>query len=300
MAIFKDKKEVVGILICLISAVIFGLYPSAARGAYIDGANITFVVILTTFCRLLGLYSVSLMRGLKPFEKFSDYKVSAVAGVFQAISIIGILGGAFFLPGAVVIIIMFTYSLMLLFFSAYRGDLKLNIANILSTLTALAGLALVLRIGTHDDSYPLIGILLAFMAAIATFSRSYIYGQQSKNRSPLVIGAESFSVAFVLLLFLILWQWPVMPNNFSGLTMAMLSALSLTIGSFGMFYGIAYIGAYKFSMIMKLEPVFTTIFGIILVGDVLNSSQYTGIALVLISLISLQLFDKQNDAKKTG
>jgi drug/metabolite transporter (DMT)-like permease len=62
----------------------------------------------------------------------------------------------------------------------------------------------------------------------------------------------------------------------------------------GMFYGIAYLGSYKFSMIMKLEPVFTTIFGIVLVNDVLDNVQYAGIALVLFSLIALQLFDKQN------
>ncbi len=293
MTFFKDCKELTGILICLGAAVIFGLYPPAARGVYQDGGNIVFVILVTTFCRFAGLYLFALLKNLKPFDSFTEYKTSLYAGIFQALSIIGILGGSFFMPGAVVIIIMFTYSLMLLLFSAWRREITLNAVNILSTLAALAGLGMVLNIGQHGIAYPLIGIALAFMAAIATFARSYIFGQQSKSRHPIVTGVETFFVAFMLLLLLLLWDMPVLPETQSGYLMMAVCALALTVGSFGMFYGIAYLGAYKFSMIMKLEPVFTTLFGIMLIGDFLTTGQYIGIAIILFSLFSLQLFDKQ-------
>ena len=294
MIVFKDRREFIGILICVISAVIFGLYPPASRGAYQDGANITFVILVTTFCRFAGLYALAFMKKKKIFQDFHEYKTSLYAGIFQALSIIGILGGAFFMPGAVVIIIMFSYSLMLLFFSAWRKEMKLNIANITSTLTALLGLGMVLNIGSDGFSYPLIGIALAFMAAVATFARTYIFGQQSKKaRHPLVTGTETFAVASFLLLLLLFWELPEIPQSSFGGLMTATAALSLTLGSFGMFYGISYLGSYKFSMIMKLEPIFTTLFGIVLIGDVLAIPQYAGIVLVLASLISLQLFDRQ-------
>ena len=293
MSVFKDRRELVGVLICIASAIIFGLYPPAARGVYQDGGNITFVILVTTFSRFSGLYLLALIKNQKLFQKFTDYKTSLYAGFFQALSIIGILGGSYFMPGGVVIIIMFTYSLMLLFFSSWRGDMVLNRANILSTLTALIGLGMVLNINQYGLSYPITGIALAFMAAVATFARTYIFGQQTKSRHPLVTGAETFAVACAVLVFLIFWDFPHPPASSSGYIMITIAALSLTIGSFGMFYGIAYLGAYKFSMIMKLEPVFTTIFGILLIGDFLSPIQYFGIVLVLGSLISLQLFDKQ-------
>ena len=198
------------------------------------------------------------------------------------------------MPGAIVIIIMFSYSLMLLFFSAWRGEIKLNTANILSTFVALLGLGMVLNINSYGFSYSLVGIALAFMAAIATFARTYIFGQQSKNaRHPLVTGTETFAVASIVLLLLLFWELPDIPQSTFGYLMTATAALSLTIGSFGMFYGIYYLGPYKFSMIMKMEPIFTIVFGIILIGDFLAVSQYVGIAIVLTSLISLQLFDKQ-------
>lgn len=294
MTVFKSRHELIGVSICLLSAVIFGLYPPASRGAYQEGANITFIVLVTTLSRLIGLYALASFKRKKVFHNWGECKTSVYAGIFQALSIVGILGGAFFMPGAVVIIIMFSYSLMLLFFSAWKKEIKLNFANITSTIAALVGLGLVLNVGEYGIAYPLTGIALAALAAVATFARTYIFGQQSKNkRHPLVTGTETFAVASVVLLLLLFWKSPELPQTNLGGLMTLTAAISLTLGSFGMFYGISYLGPYKFSMIMKLEPVFTTLFGIILVGDVLAVSQYMGIAVVLMSLVSLQLFDKQ-------
>lgn len=294
MHLFKNHLEYLGLIICVASAIIFGLYPPAARAVYQDGGNITFVILVATACRLVGLYIFALTQKLSLFNKFEDYKLNFYAGVFQALSIIGLLAGSFFIPGAVVVIIMFSYSLMLLLFSAWRKEVRLNKVNICSTLCALMGLFFVLNISNQGTSYPLAGILLALLAAFATFSRTYIFGKQRNHRHPIAIGVETFVVAFICLLPLMFWQLPQPPSSNIGYIMMLISALSLTIGSYGMFYGISYLGAYKFSMIMKLEPIFTTLFGIILIGDFLQFSQYFGIFLVLMSLVSLQLFDKQN------
>lgn len=292
-SLFKNKTELTGIIICLISAMISGLYPPAARAVYLDGGNITFVVLATTFFRMVGFCIFASIKNEKIFQNLEECKTSIYAGFLQALSIIGILGGAYFLPGAVVVIIMFTYSLMLLLFSAWRGEMKLNLSNSLSTIAALLGLALVLNISENNTSYPIVGVLLSFMAAFATFGRIYIFGQQSKSRHPFVTGSEAFIVAFGVLSLLIFWDTPQLPETSFGIIMIIATSLSLAISSFGMFYGIAYLGPYKFSMIMKLEPVFTTLFGIILISDVLNTGQYIGIAIIVISLISLQVFDKQ-------
>jgi len=293
MPIFKNKKEFIGVSICLASAVIFGLGPVAGRGAYLDGANITFVILITTFCRAFGLTAVAFLNNYRPFRNKKETKLSFYIAIFQALSLIGIFGGSFFMPAAVVIIIMFTYSLMLLFFSSWRKEMTLNVANISSTIIALMGLVLVLNIGTQGTSYPLAGILLAILAAVTTFARMYLYAQQGNKRSPLLVGSETFIITFIFLLLLLFWEAPLMPATSTGWFMLSLSAVAITVGSFGMLYGVAYVGSYKYSMLTKLEPVFTTIFGIFLIGDFLNTTQYIGIGLVLVSLIALQLFDKQ-------
>jgi len=270
-----------------------GIYPPAAKMAYEDGANIAFVVLFTTFIRFTALYGFAKWQGNKLFQTKRDKKLGLWAGFFQALSVIGILGATYFIPGSIVIIIMFTYSLMLLFFSAWRGRYQLNTANILMTFFALFGLALVLDIFNQESDLNIFGIGLAVLAAFATFARVYIFGIHDKGKSPAVIGAETFAVAVTLLALLFLWQTPVAPETLFGWSMAWVSALSLAVGSFGIFYGVVLLGSYKFSMIAKLEPIFTALFGLLLLSEVLNFVQYAGMAVVILSLLILQIFDKQ-------
>lgn len=83
MIVFKDRREFIGILICVISAVIFGLYPPASRGAYQDGANITFVILVTTFCRFAGLYALAFMKKKRSFRIFTNTKRVSMQGFFR-------------------------------------------------------------------------------------------------------------------------------------------------------------------------------------------------------------------------
>lgn len=293
MKLFQTKQEKFGTVLCLGTAVIMGLYPPMAKLAYEDGANITFVVLFTTFIRFIALYGFTKWQKHKLFLTARDKKLSFWAGLFQACSVIGILGATYFIPGSIVIIIMFTYSLMLLFFSAWRGQYQLNAINISMTFIALFGLAMVLDIFYGENQLNAAGLILAVMSAFATFSRVYIFGIHDKNKSPAVIGAETFMVAIVILGVLSFWQTPIAPETLYGWTMISISALSLAIGSFGIFYGVALLGAFRFSMIAKLEPIFTALFSLLLLSEVLSLTQYGGMLIVISSLLLLQVFDKQ-------
>jgi drug/metabolite transporter (DMT)-like permease len=289
----KNNKTVMGFIVAIFSAMIFGVYPSAAKAVYADGGNIVLVVLATTFVRFIALYIVALIMREKPFPKNSQNRMAYIAGFFQALSVIGLMGGAYFLPASVVIIIMFTYSLMLLFVSVWRGDMALNIVNITATILGLVGLALVLNVFDATNTYSLVGIGLAFMAAIATCIRVYIFAKQGQARSPVVVGAEIFFIASILLIPLMIWETPQLPQTDYGFVMLAVCCASLALASFGMFYGAAMLGAYKFSIVMKLEPLFTVLFGIYLLNEFLVPAQYIGMALVLLSIISIQMIDKQ-------
>jgi len=135
----------------------------------------------------------------------------------------------------------------------------------------------------------LTGFALAFMAAIATVWRLYIFGKQTEKRNPAVVGAEVFIVAFLFLLLLGFWKLPVVPQTLAGWGWSSLAALSLGSGSFGMFYGVALLGSFKWSLFAKVEPIFTSLFSIWFLGETLKTSQYVGMAVVIGSLIAYQL-----------
>lgn len=282
-----------GIIIAILSAISFGLYPPAARAVYADGGNAAFMMIATTIARALVMYAFCLFTAKKLFMHRHEITASATGGLFQAISVFGIFGALAFVPGPVMIIIVFSHTLMLLFYMAWRGEAKLNVLTVLTTLAALLGLSFVLDLWYQDIVYDWRGMALAFMAAVATVTRVYVFGKQTKIKNPAVVGAENFIFAALFILPVAFFSWPQLPETFTGYFYTLLACLSLAGGTFGMFYGIAKLGAFKFSLFLKLEPVFTTLFSIVLLGELLTLPQYMGMALVMGSLIAYQVLEKK-------
>lgn len=283
-----------GIVTALVGAAIFGIYPTAARAVYADGGSVSLMVVATLFCRMLTL--VACTRIMRPDEKLFDQKDTRIttffAGIMQGIGFLCILVAASFIPGGVVITIVFSYGVLLLFISAYFGDLQLNFVNLGASFTALAGLACVMKFGDIDPAH-MTGYLFAGAACLCIMGALYLYGQLSLKVSPMKLGAESFIIAFVVALPVLVWQAPELPQTRYGFGMMAVCCLAVSIGTIAMFYAIRHLGSYRFSMFSKMEPVFATIFGIALIGDDLSPVQYFGIGVVVLSLIALQLFDKQ-------
>lgn len=289
------RGDLLGILVVIGSAIVFGLYPPAARGVYADGGNAVFVILITITMRALALTVFCGVTRKALFKKAEDTKFAMICGVLQSLSVIGIFGALVFLPGPLVIIIVFTHTLMLLFFMAWRGEMKLDRLTILLTVMALTGLGLVLNVWNPDYLYAsLAGIALAFMTALATGARTYLYGQLTRERNPAVVGAETFIFAALFTLAILFWDMPQLPVSAAGHGWAALACLSLVLGTFGMFYGIALLGAFRWSLFLKLEPVFTALFSAILLHEFLNWHQYVGMMIVISSLAAYQYVEHRN------
>lgn len=278
-----------GVTITILSAIAFGLYPAAAKMAYANGANASFAIIVTTFARALALALFCLATAKPLSPTLHERRTVISGGFFQALSIFGIIGSLAYLPGPVTIIIMFTHTIMLLLFMAYLGELKLTRVAVLTTLSALLGVSMVVDVWHNFYNLSLIGVSLALLAAVATMSRLYVFGKQVQNTDPAVVGARVFSVATVFTLLLVPVIPPLPPTTSTGYLWIALCCLSLVLGTFGMFYAIAKSGAFKFSLMIKLEPVFTALFSLLIANELLNSYQYIGMAVVIGSLVSFQL-----------
>ena len=285
-----------GIVAALASAICFGVYPAVSRFVYADGGNATFMILLTTGMRALGLWLFCLFTAKKLFKTGPDIKQGALGGFFQAISVLCIYFSLVYIPGPVMIIIVFSHTLMLLFFLAWKKEVKLNALTLLTTLAALFGLSLVLDLWVQEHNYNLFGMLLAFVAAIATGTRLYVYGREMKTRNPAVVGAENFIFAVLFILPVIFFILPQAPTSLSANGFALLAALAQTFATFGMFYGIALIGSFRFSLFLKLEPIFTALFSIIFMKEILSWHQYVGMLTVIGSLVAFQYFDGKKKA----
>jgi drug/metabolite transporter (DMT)-like permease len=287
MGNFFMKRTNLGILLAILSCIVYGIHPPAVRAVYEDGGNPVFIIVVTTVARALAFGVFCVLSGKQLFHTRKDTKNAVTGGFFQAIAVLGVFASLLYLPGPVMIIILFTHTLMLLFFMAWRGEVKLGAATVVPTVAALGGLSLVLDIW-HPQKLSYIGIGLAFAGAIATMSRFYVYGNLTKTRNPAVVGAEAFSIAALFTLLLPLATPLHIPATSLGFFWAFLGCLSLVTGSFLTFYSMSMIGSFKFSLFSKIEPVFTSLFSILLIGEYLSWHQYVGILVVLGSLAGYQ------------
>lgn len=282
------KKEWLGILVAIGTAIFFGIYPATVRGAYADGANVVFIILLTTFFRTASTVTFCQIKGYKLFQSKTSVKTALNNGLFQTASIIGILGGMAYLPGPVVITILFSSTIMIYAFSVFNGDEKPNVMTLICVLAALSGLALSVDIHNNLNNVTFIGIGLALMAAVSTATRLYRYSQLSKQSHPIIIGAETFTFTLLFSCALMLYELPILPTSTQGWIFSFISATALAIANFGMFYGVSMLGAFRYAFISKLEPVFTTIFAFLIIHEALSPIQYLGIALVVTSLTAYQ------------
>jgi drug/metabolite transporter (DMT)-like permease len=282
-----------GILTTIAAAMIFGAHAPAERGLYAEGGSVALVAVVTTWARALTLLLYCLLRRRPLFRTREDIKQGFIGGAFQALSALFVFSALLYLPGPIVIIILFSHTLMLLLFMAWRREIKLDIATLATTLAALIGLSLVIDLWHSQAQGNWIGIGLAFLAALAAVSRMYVYGHQTKLRPPTTVGAENFLVAAVLVTpaaFLMPWHLPQSTAGYSWLAIA---SLSLAGGTFLMFYGISLLGSFRYSLFCKMEPVFTSLFSVWFLGEVLKTQQYLGIAVVVGSLALYQIYQQK-------
>ncbi|MGE4350622.1 MAG: DMT family transporter [Bdellovibrionales bacterium] len=287
--VLVKPNDKVGIFLAVIASAIFGFYPPASRAAYADGANATFVLFFTTIARALMLSGFCWATGKPLFTSRENTKQSLIGGFWQGVSATGILTALVYLQGPIVLTILYTATIMLLFFMVWKGEMQFKPYILASTLLVFAGLTYVLDLWSQTPAVNWIGVGLSLVAAFAAMNRMYVYGSQMKYRNPAVVGAESFIVASFCVLPVALWQMPVPPHSLAGWGWTSLSALSLGIGILIMFYGIAMLGAFKWSLFIKIEPVFTSIFSVLFLGEYMKPTQYLGVAVVVGGLATYQV-----------
>ncbi|HEU5047168.1 MAG TPA: DMT family transporter [Rickettsiales bacterium] len=282
-----------GVIVALTTAIIFGAHTPAERAVYAEGGNVALVMIATTFARAFVLVLYCLVRGRKLFARREDVIQAFWGGLCQAISVFALFCALVYLPAPVVIIICFTHTLMLLFFMAWRKEVALDTPTVLVTLSTLAGLVFVLDITHQDAPGSWLGIGLAFLSAAMAAARLYLYGHQMKERSPAVVGAENFIFALLFAtLSLAFMPAPHLPSML-GTAWLGVACLALAFGTFCMFYGISLLGAFRYSLFAKTEPIFTAFYSLIFLHEVLKPQQYIGIAVVVGSLTLYMLRKEQ-------
>ena len=290
----KLSSHRLGLLITIATALAYSIWPAAMRAVYANDANLSFVILFGMLLRCTPLLITSTFQRRTLFKTATHRRQALTGGFFQAISSAAALAAVAFLPGPLTVVIMFTHTLMLLAYMIWRGEVKADKATILATLAALAGLVFVLDLFHKQTSTNLMGMAFAFVSAIAIASRLYVIGHQTKSSHPVTVGAENSIFAILFTPLILLYQMPHGPTP-TGYAWMAFGCLGLGFGTLGQFYAISLLGSFRYSLFLKMEPLFATIFAALLIGEYLKPVQYFGILMVIGSLVLYQLFENRRN-----
>jgi drug/metabolite transporter (DMT)-like permease len=293
----EKHRKTLGLVIAFVCAILFGLWPTGARGAYANGVNYIFLLVFTICLRAFSLVAFCLLTRQPLFQSKFNVREGIVSGFFQFVQTFCIYKSLEFLTGPLAIIILFSHSLMLLFFMAWRKEIKLSAITVVTTAVALGGLSFALDLWHKQEIKNIIGFVYAFIAATATVGRLYVWNHLTKKYHPIVIGAECFTFAALFSLLVLLFDAPHLPINMLGWEYVWLGVIPVIVGSFGLFYGISLLGSFEWSLFSKLEPVFTAIFSGLFLHEILKPSQYGGIVIVASSLVIYQIISKKQNTQ---
>jgi len=292
-----DRRTLIGILIAVAASAMYGFYPATSRAVYADGGNVALVIATMMVFRTLGLLLYCGGARQPIFTRSINLPLTFWAALCQFTSVICISTAVYLMPGPLVIIIIYTYTFMIYLLSVIRGEEKLRASTLALILAALGGLTLVLNLFNADLRPSLLGIGVAFLGEVATMVRIYLFGHLVKTRHPAVTGAETFTISSALMLPLLIWFHPGLPASDTGLFWLIVTGITIGIANLGMFFGVKYLGSFRFSLFTNVEPIFTLLFSVLILGEGMSAIQGLGFVIVIASLTLYQLLQNRRAAR---
>ena len=277
-----------GILLVAISSLVIAFVPSFAKLAYDGGASTTAVVAARYPVSFLVLMAIALITRTRIWPVRSTLKHSFIAGAFGVIVGFGFMGSVAFIDVSLAILIFYLHPIFIGIYGHLAGTHRLNRGQMVAAVVAIFGLALALAV--DFDRLNLVGLGLAFMGAVGATVMVLV-----NSRTTIEIGAIRANLQMTVFagiltaLVIPLTGHFQLPQSGSGWLSLLGAAGGITIGFLLFFSAVPALGATRATLISILEPVFSVLLALILLGETLTLEQWIGVALVVGGLFAIEV-----------
>ena len=213
--------------------------------------------------------------------------IAWVIGLLFAGTMFGLLKAISLLPVSIAVLAYFAYPLLTGIGGGITGVDRLGWPALLTALAAFLGLTLMLGSEFHSLSGPGITWALSaagFRAVSLLMTRAYLNGTDARLTT-------WYSMLPSTLLFvtgsIVLRDWQT-PHSLLGWAAFVGSSACSTLSTWLIYVSTNRIGPFRTAFIMNLEPLMTTILGILLLHEMLSQPQIAGAVLMLTSLCVFQ------------
>jgi len=293
-SIIKGGLEVdrnkLGIIITSISAAGFGSMAIFAKIAYAHGSNVT--TLLSIRFITAGLLFLLIMKLSKTSwglnRKQLAYLIALGAAGYGVLSNLFFAGVAL-IPASVASLLLYTYPTMVCILAYLIGDEKMYPQKVLALLISAVGITLVL--GPSFESLEIMGVIYVLSAAVLF---AFYFVLSNKVLKEVHWLPSSTIVSLSAAVFFIVGGGITGQIQYSISTVAFLCAMGIALFSTvlaigGLYAGISMIGPSRAAIVSTLEPIVTVSLAAIIFAEVLSKEQLLGGALIVISIIVLQI-----------
>lgn len=282
-----------GFICVIISAIIFGLMPLAAKIIYENGSN----ALTLTFHRFL--FSIPILYILA--KKNSNCSMNINKNDLKKITTLSIgyvstpmllFTSYYFISSGTATTIHFVYPILVLLFCAIYYKEKISLIKGICCVLCMIGL---LFFYTPGNSISFLGIVLAFVSGISyAFYILYLAKSGLFTINTYKVGLYLSIVGSIELLFITVITNTLTFNlNAYAWLLSILFGMITSVAGVMLFQiGTNLIGPQKSSLLSTFEPLTSVVIGIIFFNEQINFYSIFGISCVIISVILLAIFDK--------
>lgn len=281
------------IFILIISATLFASNHIAARFAFDNGAGLILAVLARGLMSLLFMLAIVFINKSSLFIPPHLRKWQVALGLLIAFQSLFLYSAITLIPVPMALLLVNTWPMMFILASWLLGRSQPKLPVLLMLALILVGLFLVLDIDTSielETSW-LLGVFFAWFSAVLLAATMWITQYYLAELPGSV--RSTYTMMGVLAVVIIVGVLNVVPNGLSlpHNTTGWYGLLSLSI-----FYGIAitllFVLAHKLDMarnspILNFEPVASIFLAYGFLGQVLNSMQLLGGAIVVLGIVSI-------------
>ena len=192
---------------------------------------------------------------------------------------------------AIAIIVQYTAPVWVLLYMTVRGLQKPTLQRVVSVILAITGIAIAVGVGSGKLHLDVIGVGAALLAAFA-FAFYNIDGHTLLGRYDHWTVLVYTALGAALFWIVINPPWKIIAAHYSGmqwLFLLIFSIISMLIPFSFYFAGLKYLEPTGAIIMSCLEPVFSIIISVLVLGEILSLIQALGIILVLVAIIVIQM-----------
>ncbi len=272
----------------LTAALGFATANVLGKVAFASGAD---VLTLVTFRGFVGISIVwAWLHFSAPAARHTPRarRVALGVGVIFAANVYCVFKAIEAIPVPIAVLTYFVYPFLTGIGGAITGLDKLSWRGALAALTAFGGLALM--IGAQTGELAPVGIAYALAAALCRTAMLLITrAELSESDSRLTSGYSLLSSTAVLALAsLVTLNWNL-PQTDLGWAAFLVTSAATTVAILALFASTARIGPFRTALTMNLEPVMSTVFSTVFLGETIGPLQLLGAAIMIIALVAFQV-----------